>query len=670
MEVISGLGKRERRIVLAGGLLALCLLIAFTAHVALGVGGPGTDALFNTWIYCALMLTSAAACLLRAALVRRERVAWTLLGVGLLLYTGGEIYYAAVLAGQASVPIPSLADGGYLAFYPFAYAALVALLRARIGAFPVARWLDGVIVGSAVAALAAAFALGPIVDASSEGQTLAVTTNLAYPIADLTLLTMVATAASFTGWRPGRSWGILGAGLLLLAISDGVYLLQTAQGTYVEGTILDAGWPFGVLLVAGAAWIEPGARKPVQSRAVRIVAIPAAAALIAICIQAAERFTTAPTAAAVISLLTLVAVVVRLVLSLRESQGEARTSAQESRTDELTGLPNRRALMLDLEQAISRPAGPGSLRLLALFDLDGFKLYNDTFGHPAGDALLARLGGQLKSFAASHDGHGYRLGGDEFCLLAECTAAEVDAIIAGVGAALSEHGEGFSIGASQGSVLLPSEAGSVKEAMQLVDRRMYANKVSERTSAGSQSRDVLLTALRERQPELADQAVDIAELVLAVAEELGMEAEQRDETYRAAQLHETGKMAIPDAILNKPGPLEEPEWEFVRQHTLIGERIIASAAALVPVARLVRSSGERWDGAGYPDSLRGEQIPLGARVVAVCDAYAAMVSERPYSVAMRPSRALEELRQSAGSQFDPDVVAAFEQVAAQRHLLV
>jgi len=668
MEVISGLSQRKRRTVLVGGFLALCLLIAFIAHVAVGFGGRSAAALFNTWIYNALMLTSAAACLLRAALIRRERGAWALLGAGLLLYSGGEIYYAAVLAGKASVPIPSPADGGYLAFYPLAYAALVALLRARIGTFPVARWLDGVIVGSAVAALAAALALGPIVDASSEGQTLAVATNLAYPIADLTLLTMVATAASFTGWRPGRSWAVLGAGLFLLAVSDGVYLLQAAQGTYVEGTILDAGWPCGVLLVACAAWIEPGVTEPLRSRAVRIIAIPAAAALVAIGIQAAERFTTAPTAAAVISLLTLIAVVVRLVLSLRESQGEARTKAQESRTDELTGLPNRRALMMDLEEAIARPAAAGSLRLLALYDLDGFKLYNDTFGHPAGDALLERLGGRLERFTVSQDGCAYRLGGDEFCLLAECTAAEVDAIIAGATAALSESGEGFAIGASQGNVLLPSEARSVKEAMQLADRRMYANKAGERTSAGSQSRDVLLTALRERQPELAEQAVDVAELALAVAEQLGMEAEQRDETYRAAQLHETGKMAIPDAILNKPGPLEEPEWEFVRQHTLIGERIISSAAALVPVARLVRSSGERWDGGGYPDSLRGEQIPLGARVVAVCDAYAAMVSERPYSVAMRPPRALEELRRGAGSQFDPEVVAAFEQVATQRGL--
>jgi HD-GYP domain-containing protein (c-di-GMP phosphodiesterase class II) len=188
---------------------------------------------------------------------------------------------------------------------------------------------------------------------------------------------------------------------------------------------------------------------------------------------------------------------------------------------------------------------------------------------------------------------------------------------------------------------------------------MYADKESERTSAGSQSRDVLLAALRERQPRLAEQSVDVGELAAA----LGMSAEERDETQRAAQLHEIGKMAIPDAILDKPGPLEDQEWEFVRRHPLIGERIISSAPALVPVARLVRSSVERWDGRGYPDSLRGEEIPRGSRVVAVCAAYEAMVSERPHSVAMRPERALEELRLGAESQFDPEVVDAFEQLA-------
>jgi diguanylate cyclase (GGDEF)-like protein len=660
LEVISGLARPVRFTVLAGGALGLCLLAAFTAHAAIATH---PDSLFDTWIYDALMLTSAAACLARAALVRRERIPWALLGVGLLLYTGGEIYYSAALAGDETVPIPSPADGCSLAFYPLAYAALIGLLRTRIGSFPVARWLDGVIVGSAVAALVAALAFQPILDAGNDGSALAVATNLAYPVADLTLLTLVFTAASFTGWRPGRSWTVLGAGLLLLAVADGVYLLQSAQETYVEGTLLDAGWPFGVLLLAVAAWIEPAEAEAPRPRAVRLIAIPAAAALVAIAIQAADHFADLSTLAVLLSLLTLVAVVIRLVLSLRESHGELRLSERESRTDELTRLPNRRALMDDLGRAVCEPPADGEFHLLVCFDLDGFKLYNDTFGHPAGDVLLARLGARLARFAAP-DGRAYRHGGDEFCLLTECTAADVEAIIAGAVAALSERGEGFTIGASQGNVLLPTEASSVEHALILADRRMYANKVSERVSAGSQSRDVLLAALRERQPGLAEHSVDVASLAGAVAEELGMDAEQRDETVRAAQLHETGKMAIPDAILNKPGPLEEAEWEFVRQHTLIGERIIASAAALVPVARLVRSSGERWDGSGYPDSLRAEQIPLGARVIAVCEAYAAMVSERPYSVAMRPSRALEELEQGAGTQFDPEVVAAFVQVAA------
>ena len=167
-------------------------------------------------------------------------------------------------------------------------------------------------------------------------------------------------------------------------------------------------------------------------------------------------------------------------------------------------------------------------------------------------------------------------------------------------------------------------------------------------------------------PELHEHLLDVAELVRAVADRARHEhEEQRDEVFRAAELHDTGKMAIPDAILNKPGPLEPDEWKFMREHPLIGERIIAAAPALVPVARLVRSTHERWDGSGYPDELRGEQIPLGSRVIAVCDAYAAMRSERPYSVSMLPARALEELRSSAGTQFDPGIVAAFERVLSR-----
>jgi diguanylate cyclase (GGDEF)-like protein len=654
---LSPLSRLALRV--AGTVLAVAFL-AFVLYTATPLGG---EALFGTWIYCALMLGASASCLARALLVRRERAAWVLIGAGLLVWTGGEIYYEAAIAASGSVPIPSPADAGYLLFYPLTYAGLIVLLRERIGSFPFTRWLDGMIAGLAVAALVAALALGPIADAGSGGSGLETATNLAYPIADLTLLTLVMSAAAFTGWRPGATWSLLGAGLVVLAGSDVAYLLQSAQGSYVEGGLLDAAWPLGALLLAGAAWVPPGRRRQVHSRGLRMAVIPVAAALVAIGVLAGERIERMPAAAEVLALTTLLLVIGRLGLSLRRASANLASSEREALSDELTGLCNRRALMSDLSGTVARPPRPGNAHLLVMFDLDGFKAYNDAFGHPAGDALLARVAEQLRAFCGER-AEAYRLGGDEFCLLAECSPGQADPLVAGATAALAEHGEGFRVTASQGSVLIPGEARSREEALRVADTRMYAQKSRERASAGSQSRDVLMRAQRERRPELHEHVVDVAKLARAVASELGMSAEQRDEVYRAAELHDTGKMAIPDAILGKPGPLDPEEWRFMREHSLIGERIIAAAPALVPVARLVRSSHERWDGDGYPDGLRGEQIPLGSRVVSVCDAYEAMISERPYSVAMVPERALEELRRGAGTQFDPSVVTAFERAAA------
>jgi two-component system, cell cycle response regulator len=128
----------------------------------------------------------------------------------------------------------------------------------------------------------------------------------------------------------------------------------------------------------------------------------------------------------------------------------------------------------------------------------------------------------------------------------------------------------------------------------------------------------------------------------------------------AAQLHDVGKVAIPDAIMSKPGPLDEAEWEFVRRHPVIGQRIVEAAPALMGVGELIRASHERWDGSGYPDGLAGDQIPMGARIIAVCDAYDAMTGDRPYRLGLLPQDALSELRRCAGTQFDAGVVAAFE----------
>jgi putative nucleotidyltransferase with HDIG domain len=164
--------------------------------------------------------------------------------------------------------------------------------------------------------------------------------------------------------------------------------------------------------------------------------------------------------------------------------------------------------------------------------------------------------------------------------------------------------------------------------------------------------------LREREPELHDHLRSVARLASAVARRIGMEAEAVDEVARGAELHDVGKMAVPDAILDKPGSLDSGEWSFIHRHTLIGEAILSAAPSLVPVARLVRSSHERFDGNGYPDGLGGDSIPLGSRIIFACDAFDAMVSERSYAAAMSREDALEQIRRGRGTQFDPAVVAA------------
>jgi diguanylate cyclase (GGDEF)-like protein len=332
------------------------------------------------------------------------------------------------------------------------------------------------------------------------------------------------------------------------------------------------------------------------------------------------------------------------------------TIRRQAVTDPLTGLGNRRKLAADLAAALRDPC-TSRPSLLLLFDLDGFKDYNDTFGHLAGDALLARLGRKLDE-AVAGVGSAYRLGGDEFCAHVYLEDQDSDAVIHWASAALSETGAELSIEASLGVVLLPHEADSADHALQVADERMYANKRS-RSAARSQAGEVLLRTMHAKQPELDEHSSNVAELATRVARRLGLGGEALDEIARAAELHDIGKVGIPDAILNKPSGLTDGEWEFIYQHTILGERILHGAPALRPVARLVRASHERWDGAGYPDGLRGEEIPLGARIVAACDAYEAMTANRSYRAAVSHEQACQELRRSAGSQFDPDVVEAF-----------
>jgi diguanylate cyclase (GGDEF)-like protein/PAS domain S-box-containing protein len=337
---------------------------------------------------------------------------------------------------------------------------------------------------------------------------------------------------------------------------------------------------------------------------------------------------------------------------------QAKLNEHQAQHDALTGLANRRKLYVDVETALDRADGETSFAL-GIFDLDGFKAYNDVFGHPAGDALLERLGRRLREVVGDR-GTAYRMGGDEFCVFIE--ADDLERVVEDARLALSEQGESFEIRCSCGAARMPGEATTLDRAIQLADERLYRDKRANKLTGSAEVRDALVHLIREQRREFGESTLDVADLAAATATTLGLSPEDVACTRIAAQLHDIGKAAMPEAILSKAGPLDSEEWAFIRRHTLIGERIVAAAPAFARIAPLVRASHERPDGHGYPDGLEIDAIPIGARIVAVVDAFSAMTSRRSYRTAMSIDDALDELRRCAGTQFDVTVVEAFARV--------
>ncbi len=362
----------------------------------------------------------------------------------------------------------------------------------------------------------------------------------------------------------------------------------------------------------------------------------------------------------VFATLALLIGVVSIVLALQSAELHQR---DEATVDPLTGLANRRQLAEDLRAVWAKASAEHPVRLL-LFDLDGFKSYNDNFGHLGGDLLLRRLAQAFKR-AIGARGCAYRLGGDEFCALLWSGSGE--AMVGDCLQALSAEGDGFSITSSYGSVTLPTEADDPQLALQLADERMYAHKDSSRASAGRQTRDLALQILAAHEPELHSHSAHVAELTDGVARRLGLAGTDLSDAVRAAELHDIGKVAVPYSLLHKAGPLDDHEWKLMRHHPIIGASILAAAPALARVAEIVGATHERYDGTGYPRGLAATEIPLASQIVFVCDSFDAMISDRPFGEAKSELDALRELRRCAGTQFDPRVVDAFViEVAARR----
>jgi two-component system, cell cycle response regulator len=586
----------------------------------------------------------------------RLRSAWRLLAVASLLYMAGDVAQT-IYEADGALPFPSVADALYLSFYPVMLWGLLRFPAGRRGrGVRVRLMLDLAVVALGGGMIVTYVVLGPTLRQGG-ADALARVVSVAYPVGDLILLVGLGSVVlRRTAVSSIRALQFMAAGLLFFVSADMVYGYIQLHSTYQGGDPVDSLWMIAIALfaVAGSAQSTPDSMR-VAERDQRTaswapyVAVAAGFGLLMI----DHRDLT----------LTIASVVLAAFVSARQFLAQhdlvlvQRRASHESLHDALTGLPNRRRLIADLRAALAASRRDLS-QTLTIFDLDGFKAYNDTFGHLAGDQLLARVGRRLRESVASY-GHAYRLGGDEFCVLLDAVRGAADEVIAGAAEALAEAGRGFTVTASWGTVTIPEEADDVSAALHIADTRMYSTKNRRRAATIiAQTRDVLLCATAEHSASLPEHMLEVGELSRNVARRLELDAETIELTLRTGELHDVGKLAIPRSILHKPSPLDGAEWTFIRNHTLIGERVLNAAPALRPIARLLRSTHERYDGSGYPDGLKGEQIPLPSRIVFACDSYLAMIATRPYGPSMSETDARAELSRCASSQFDPRVIEA------------
>jgi diguanylate cyclase (GGDEF)-like protein/putative nucleotidyltransferase with HDIG domain len=639
----SGRGIAAVPCLLAGGLASVAAL----AGLQLGQTG------FTVLVATAVVLTFA-----RARGRTAERSTWWLVGATTALNALCEVAsgWSRTLDSR-TWDVISVAAGGLVV--PLAIGALALLLRERVGRLRAVAALDGLTAALVIQTLIALALLGPVEHALAE-QGFSATVTLLYPLADLLVLGVVGAAAAQHGWRPD-SWSWLLAGLVAITVGDSTQVADVVRSTAHAGGGANAAWLLGAWLIAVAAWARvPPRTAEAQSR--NWVPVLFSVLALALLIVTATRAAQYPLAL-VLAGAAMATVLARFALTLRANAQMLLDARQEALTDALTGLPNRRRLTLDLEASI-RSCGDRSCAV-ALYDLNGFKDYNDTYGHAAGDALLVTLGERLRTAVAGR-AVAYRMGGDEFCVLVDCATQDAPAVATGAASALDLRTQGFAVSAAHGVVLLPTEARNASDALRLADMRMYEDKERRRMGPRRQAARALMGALAERDAALNEHLEGVESLATEVAERLGLPEAEIERVRLGALLHDVGKIAVPDAILHKPGPLSPAEWTLMHRHTLVGQRILERAPALADVAQLVRSSHERVDGGGYPDGLTGTAIPIGARIIAVCDAYDAMTATRSYRAALGAEQALAELRRCAGVQFDAEVVELFAAAVRQR----
>ncbi|MEV1290383.1 diguanylate cyclase [Micromonospora sp. NPDC049679] len=686
-----------RRAALAGaGWLALYAVLTAINRRAGITDASALSVLYIVPIACAVPLSLLAA----RRTAGHRRLAWWLFCVSNTLWLTGElIWLGYALFTEDGPPTPSVADV-YVLSYPLALVAiLVALGRGNV--LRRARGvLDAALVALGVGALGWKLIIGPLVPTSFDPGAMI---GFAYPMLSV-LIVSAMLAVGVAGYRTVPLWVLLtGLGYAVSGLSDAQYAYLTVLDAYTESSWLDLGWQAAAVILCLVPLValrhpEPDAERRQHDRDVAIVPGLISAATVCGLFVAdhvhgghADGSTLLVAAILCVGLLGRQAMVTRdrtrLAAQLQVALGEQERLAV---TDALTGVYNRRFFQETLRLEAERAMRHGRPLSLILIDLDHFKTINDSYGHSAGDAVLVQAADRLRRAVRATDVTA-RYGGEEFvCLLPgvdENAAFEIaeqlrrglcdSRIAVGDGAdVVLTASLGVATAGTRGSRALGGLDGTVdiEGLINDADDALYRAKARgrNRTVVAGAVLDLDLDTDPDLPPALvwlADQvdaklspeehSTAVARWALLTGERLGLDHATLRRAAAAGRLHDIGKIHVDASILAKPGRPNEEEWQQLRRHPDDGGRLLTEFGARPDLAPLVAAHHERYDGRGYPRGLAGEEIPIEARVIAVCDSWAAMRSHRSYARGLTVAEARTQIERGRGGQFDPAVADAF-----------
>jgi diguanylate cyclase (GGDEF)-like protein len=510
--------------------------------------------------------------------------------------------------------------------------------------------------------------------------------SVAYPVMDLAMLTVALRLILGPGRRPA-SFFLLLSNLFAIFTADTVYVLQQLHNDYLVGNFLDAVWLAGNLAL-GATALHPtmnqlGERSPVRHTNLgpaRIAALLAAVLLapaVLLYQYARGAYAGIPVAAAACAVL--------FALTITRMAGVVADQRRLAITDGLTGLHTRRFIEEQLALEVARARRGGVPIAVFIMDVDHFKSINDRYGHPAGDLALTEIAARLREVTRPGDVLA-RYGGEEFALLVPGASPDELSVIAErlrheVASRPIAVGPDTSVAAtvSVGSASYPLHGQLPIDLVATADRALYQAKAQGRNRVvigETHTSMPLLSGLAEEHSATLDFLRHVADEVdaelsvhehsravarwsLLLAAEYGLDEATRGRAELAGRLHDIGKIVLPDGILTKPSALSDEEWLLLRQHPDHGARLARLVPGFEAIAEIIHQHHERFDGTGYPDRRTGTDIRLEARILAVCDSWAAMRSDRAYQRSLGEDQAREQLHLGRGTQFDPDLVDLF-----------